>query len=189
VAKPKTQKKSAKPKPKSRVARKASKPSKARPAKRAPAAKVKPKAKRATAATSKRKAPPRVAKVKAAAKPPRARARAKVATLPARRDATGHLSPKYAAGLRALSRQSATSKDAASFVKGAQSRDPLAEELGEDFVKAALSGDDVARGTLDQVVDEENGGPFVETKSKTEFARGTDASNPRSAFREPFPTS
>ena len=41
---------------------------------------------------------------------------------------------------------------------------------------------------LDQVVEEEQGGPFVETNGAQEFAPGTDASNPKSAKREPFPT-
>ena len=40
---------------------------------------------------------------------------------------------------------------------------------------------------LDQIVAEESGGPFIETTGAIEFARGTDASNPRDATREPFP--
>ena len=38
-----------------------------------------------------------------------------------------------------------------------------------------------------RVVDEETGGPFVETSGAIEFAEGTDASNPEDAKREPFP--
>jgi hypothetical protein len=85
--------------------------------------------------------------------------------------------------------ESSTSRDPASFVRGSKSSDPLAEELGEDFVKTALSGEDSGEETQDQVVPEEDGGPFVETSGKTEFGRRTDASNPRGAKREPFPTS
>jgi hypothetical protein len=63
--------------------------------------------------------------------------------------------------------------------------DPLAEELGEAFVRTATSGGD--EGDVDQIVEEETGGPFVETTGEDEFAYGTDASNPEDAAREPFP--
>ena len=45
-----------------------------------------------------------------------------------------------------------------------------------------------AAQALEQVVPEERGGPFVETTGGTEFAEGTDASNPKGAKPEPFPT-
>ena len=41
---------------------------------------------------------------------------------------------------------------------------------------------------LDQVVPEEQGGPFVQTNAGQEFGYETDASNPKGAKREPFPT-
>ncbi len=51
------------------------------------------------------------------------------------------------------------------------------------------SGEDGGEDTLDEATPEENGGPFVETSAATEFAYGTDRSNPSGATREPFPKS
>jgi hypothetical protein len=110
------------------------------------------------------------------------------ATPLSRRDGTGHLTPKYAADLRAMSRESAEPKDALSFVEGTKSKDPLAEELGEEFVQSAVSGEERGEEALDEVVCEERGGPFVVTPAGMEFAEGTDASNPKGSKREPFPT-
>ncbi len=87
-----------------------------------------------------------------------------------------------------MSQESREPSDAASFVVKNRSNDPLAEELGEDFVKTAVSGEDSGEETQDEVVTEESGGPFVETTGGTEFASGTDASNPKSTTPEPFPT-
>jgi hypothetical protein len=48
------------------------------------------------------------------------------------------------------------------------------------------SGEDQS-DRLEAEVEEERGGPFVQTRARKELARGTDKSNPRSASREPFP--
>ena len=105
-----------------------------------------------------------------------------------RRDNSGHLDPKYAADLDARRKEGAGKDDNVAFLGGqSKSKDPLAEELGENFVKTAVSGEDSIDDDLDQVTDEESGGPFVETSGSTEFADGTDASNPKGAKREPFP--
>ncbi len=105
-----------------------------------------------------------------------------------RRDATGHINPVYAAGLRDAEHraQSMSSADPSAFLHGMHSSDPLAEELGEHFVRTALSGED---SEDDDAIPEEIGGPFVETRGRTELAAGTDPSNPKGASREPFPTS
>ncbi len=66
--------------------------------------------------------------------------------------------------------------------------DDLAEELGEEYVKAVTSGEPSLQETRDQVLPEESGGPFIETSPNTEFAGGTDESNPIDAEQEPFPT-
>jgi hypothetical protein len=42
---------------------------------------------------------------------------------------------------------------------------------------------------LDRPVEEEQGGPFVETSGSEEFARGAGASDVEGATREPFPKS
>jgi hypothetical protein len=73
------------------------------------------------------------------------------------------------------------------LIRGAAD-DDLAEELGEEFVESATSGEQAAEDMRDQEVPEESGGPFVATSGASEFAYGTDASNPKDAERAPFPT-
>ena len=70
----------------------------------------------------------------------------------------------------------------------ARTSDDLAENMAEDFLQSATSGEDHAEQSLDEVVAEEFGGPFVETSAREEFASGTDESNPPDADREPLPT-
>ena len=163
-------------------------------AKRKPAplpkrATAKPAPKRAVAkkAASRKAAPP----VNAAAPAPRKPAPAKKKPAPAqkRRDGAGHLDPKYAADLRARSLESASARrdDRAFLDGGARGSDSLAEEMGAEFVEAATSGEDQNQDVRGQEVTEEVGGPFVETSGATEFASGTDASNPEGTAREPFP--
>lgn len=69
----------------------------------------------------------------------------------------------------------------------AHTSDDLAEELAEDFLSSATSAEKVYLSTRDSLVPEDEGGPFVVTRAKVEFARGVDESNPRGALREPFP--
>jgi hypothetical protein len=104
-----------------------------------------------------------------------------------RRDATGHLDPRYAKDLRKHSLASGSRDDATAFVERPRTVDALAEVLGEDFVAAATTGEEVRLGQLNEGIPEEMGGPFVITKARHEFARGRDGSNPRGATREPFP--
>ena len=65
--------------------------------------------------------------------------------------------------------------------------DDLAQQLAEEFLMAATSGEHVGEQTLDREVPEESGGPFVIHSARSEFARGVDASNPVDASREPVP--
>ena len=104
-----------------------------------------------------------------------------------RRDATGHLDPKYAADLRLRSLESARGSEDVAFLGRAKSTDSLAEVLGEEFLEAATTGEDAGLEALNQDMPEEEGGPFVLTRGRDEFARGNDPSNPRGATREPFP--
>lgn len=69
-----------------------------------------------------------------------------------------------------------------------RSDDDLAEELGEDFVRSAVSGEDEHAKTFEELVDEEVGGPFVTSSASTEIANDEDENNPPDATREPFPT-
>jgi hypothetical protein len=54
--------------------------------------------------------------------------------------------------------------------------DDLAEELGEESVEAATSGQSPAEENLNEEVPEETGGPFVETTTDEETGNG---GNPR----------
>jgi hypothetical protein len=107
-----------------------------------------------------------------------------------RRDATGHINPRYAADLRRKSGESSRPPSAdVAFFGRARSSDSLAEVFGEEFVSAATAGEGAARSdAFHEAVPEEAGGPFIITKGKHEFAREPDPSNPPEATREPFPT-
>jgi len=176
-------------KPKKRATKKATRPSKAiRPQPRKP---KKAKAKKATAA---RRRPPTVARAKPrkravvakkAPAPAKPKKRAPAAKPFRRRQAEGRIDPTYGAEL--LARSGRPEPEGTSFLVGPRSGDDLAEELGEEFVETATSGEHEGEEAQDQVVPEESGGPFVVTSAGTEFARGTDASNPIDAKREPFP--
>jgi hypothetical protein len=96
-----------------------------------------------------------------------------------RRDATGHLDPKYAADLRALE---SPKDDDRAFAS-----DALSRELGEEFVETVTSGEDEGNELRDKRTTEELGGPFTVSSGGTEFASGVDPSNPKTSTREPFP--
>ena len=155
----------------------ASKAAKGKPVKGKPA-KVKPAKKPSAQAKT---LPP--AKAKKASAAPRSRASTNGVH---RRDRAGHLDPRYAAELRAKSREGKEESDERAFV-GSRTGDDLAENLGEEVVEAMTTGEDEAADTLDKFADEEVGGPFVESSGNKEFAEGSDASNPADATREPFP--
>ena len=106
-----------------------------------------------------------------------------------RRDATGHLNPKYAADLRQRSLASGHHDADVAFFGRAKSSDSLAESLGEEFVASATAGEGGATDAHNQSVPEDTGGPFIITRARDEFAQGPDPSNPLEATREPFPTS
>ena len=97
-----------------------------------------------------------------------------------RRDATGHLDPKYAADLRAKGKR--TKDDDRAF-----NSDALSKELGEEFVETVTSGEDEGNEVRDQRVTEELGGPFTVSTGGAEYANDVDGSNPKGATREPFP--
>jgi hypothetical protein len=103
-----------------------------------------------------------------------------------RRDNAGHLDPKYAADLLAMSEP--REEDPRAFIERPRSTDDLVEELGEEFVQEVTSAEYKAEDSFNAEVPEEVGGPFVETTATTEFAPGTDPSNPDTATREPFPS-
>jgi hypothetical protein len=174
-------------------AKKAAKKSTARARKAAPARKAAKK--RAAAAKAPKRAvraaarkPATKAKVKAKPKAKvTAKAKAKPVAKPAvrRRDRPGHIDPKYARDLRRLSEP--PEADPESFFGGPHAKDDLSEEMGEEVVATATTGEYEAESVREQDVPEEVGGPFVETTAREEFGHGTDPSNPKGATREPFP--
>lgn len=105
-----------------------------------------------------------------------------------RRDATGHLNPQYAKDLLEKSKEFQSKDDDRAFLGGkSRAHDSLAENLGEEFVASATSGEETGEEDLNAVVAEENGGPFVVTSAGEEMADDVDGSNPEDATREPFP--
>jgi hypothetical protein len=181
-------------------AKKAAKKSTARARKAAPARKAAKKRAAATKAPKRavRAAARKPAKAKAKVKPrakakvkPRAKAKvkakAKAVAKPAvrRRDRPGHIDPKYGQELRTHSEP--PEPDPESFFGGPRATDDLSEEMGEEVVSTATTGEYEAEQVREQDVPEEVGGPFVETTGREEFGHGTDPSNPKGATREPFP--
>ena len=173
-------------------AKKAAKKSTARARKAAPARKA---AKKRTAAA---KAPKRRKVVRAAARKPaaakakkkparaaKARVVAKAKPAVRRRDRAGHIDPKYGRELRRLSEP--PEPDPESFFGGPSTTDDLSEEMGEEVVATATTGEYEAESVREQDVPEEVGGPFVETTGREEYGHGTDPSNPKGSTREPFP--
>jgi hypothetical protein len=69
----------------------------------------------------------------------------------------------------------------------ARAKDELAEELAEEFLKSATSAEESFPETLEAAQPEEEGGPFVVTSGKEEFAKSVDETNPRGAEPEAFP--
>jgi len=161
------------------------------PAKKVARSKAQPKAaaKKVRAVAKKKRAVQ--ARAKSAAKKPAKAAKKKPAPRPParpRRDATGHLNPEYAAELLEKSTEGMSrdpNQDA--FLHGPKAEDDLAEELGETTVATMTTGEETGEETLNRPAIEEVGGPFVVTPAATEFAPGTDASNPKGAKPEPFP--
>jgi hypothetical protein len=167
---------------------------------------TKKKTKRSTKAKSRPKTPKRVAKKKkksvAKAKPAARKATRKPARKAARKaaprraapkakglrreDRPGHFDPKYAKALRAESGRMPAEPRA--FIVEPRANDDLAQELAEEALETATSGEYDGEDRMNADVPEDVGGPFVQTTPKQEFAHGTDPSNPKSAKKEPFPT-
>jgi hypothetical protein len=61
--------------------------------------------------------------------------------------------------------------------------DDLAEMLGEEYVRSVTSGEEQGVELRDEPVPEDEGGPFLETSARKEFAHDPDDSEP-----EPLPT-
>jgi hypothetical protein len=102
-----------------------------------------------------------------------------------REDRAGHLNPTYAKQLRRQSGASTKSDSTRTAFKVED--DDVAEDLGEEVVGKATTGEDEGEEVANAEYTEEVGGPFVVTTGGEEFADGTDESNPEDAEAEPFP--
>jgi hypothetical protein len=87
----------------------------------------------------------------------------------------------------AQERPGRVNRESAFFTDARHATDELAEELGESFVLSATSGEDPEEH-FQRERPEEEGGPFLETSGRTEFAYGVDESNPEDAEKAPWPT-
>lgn len=102
-------------------------------------------------------------------------------------DNTGHLDPHRVERLSEIAAKRGRREDSA-FVAGTEAEDDLAEELGEGVVFAMTTGEDAIGDDFNHDVEEDWGGPFIETPGSKEFAFDVDESNIAEATREPFPT-
>ena len=101
-----------------------------------------------------------------------------------RRDATGHLDAEYERKLRS---SSPPRYEEMAFVTSFRTGEPLANELGEAFLESATSGEESEPERRERILTEEEGGPFVSTGARQEFAYDFDESNIAEATREPLP--
>lgn len=101
-------------------------------------------------------------------------------------DRPGHLAREHAERLLRLSRRDAQKDPEQGFDLGAG--DDLASELGEFAVISMVGGGETWLDLVDDPVDEDEGGPFVETQSSREFAPGSDEDSD-GFLREALPTS
>lgn len=65
--------------------------------------------------------------------------------------------------------------------------DDLAEDLAEEYVRSATTGQDADDRVLERFDSEEMGGPFIETGPEDEFASEPDPSMPSDAEPEALP--
>jgi hypothetical protein len=104
-----------------------------------------------------------------------------------RYDRPGHLDPAHAGRLLALARAGREVEDDSAFLRTSAEADDLACELGQTTVASMTSGEGVLTNELEAQVEEDVGGPFVETSASEEFGEETDEEDARDATREPTP--
>jgi hypothetical protein len=91
----------------------------------------------------------------------------------ARFDRPGHLADEHAQRLLKMSKRRPRDDVAFIIANRGTPDDDLAEELAEQAVSTMTTGGDTWMDFMDRTVDEEEGGPFVETRGSREFARGS----------------
>ena len=101
-------------------------------------------------------------------------------------DRPGHLAEDHAQRLLRMSKRRAPDDSAFLMANKGSTDDELAEELAEQAV-SAMTGGDTWMEFVDKTVDEDEGGPFVETPASREYARGSDQ-DVDGFLREALPT-
>lgn len=96
-------------------------------------------------------------------------------TRAARWDSSGHLKVEYAGLQRACSVTRAVTPDPRAFLDEIGTNVSSGLQSGEQFLEAVTTAASGPQDSADQIVAEENGGPFLETSSSTEFSHGKDA--------------
>lgn len=106
----------------------------------------------------------------------------------ARYDRPGHLEEAHAERLLHLSKGRAA-RDEFALVFDSAASDDLATELAEQAVFSMVGGGETWLDTVNAPVEEEEGGPFLETRGAREFASGPEAEDDTAGFlREALPT-
>jgi hypothetical protein len=85
-----------------------------------------------------------------------------------RRDGGGHMDPSYRSGLLRLSSRPPPASEAVPFIGSNRSTDELAEQLGEDAIVTATSGEWAAPDALDVDAPEDLVSPFREPGDEEE---------------------
>ena len=62
-----------------------------------------------------------------------------------------------------------------------KTRDGVSDELLEDFMRTATTGEDYSQDLRNEEVPEDHGGPFITTRASEELVDDLDASNPLDA--------
>jgi hypothetical protein len=106
----------------------------------------------------------------------------------ARYDRPGHIADAHAERLLHLS-QRRSGRDEFTLVFDSAAGDDLATELAEQAVTSMVGGGETWLDTVNAQVEEEEGGPFLETRADREFASGPEAEDGTQGFlREALPT-
>lgn len=120
-------------------------------------------------------------------------AKSKLAPLPPsspdsapRYDRPGHLEDSHAARLLQLSRRR-SSREERGFIFGSAASDDLAEELAEQAVSSMVGAGETWLDMVNAPVEEEEGGPFLESPGAREFAAGSEDET-EGFLREALPT-
>jgi hypothetical protein len=97
------------------------------------------------------------------------------------RDAVGHLDAGHQRRLLRLAmghhNPDGDPESVRAFIAGRKTSDGIGEEMAEAFLASATSGEPCELDRLDQVTEDEAGGPFITTLAEEELAIGSEDSD------------